>query len=377
MKVLFDCTYLRNRHTGVDVTFLSLLSSLLYIDPVNHYIVLTDHRYDTKALKQKLKQYPNLEIRRIWCYYPLHVLVTALLMPIYIALKGINVYHNPYFFGPFFKLSRFKSVITVHDLYHKTIPDKMNGLHNILLNTFGDKAIKKANKIIVISSQTKSDVIKYYKIPESKIALIYQAIDSSINLHAVDRDSLKYLSKLDLGGKDYIFSVGKILPSKGIDDLIRAYNLFLSNNPQSNIKLVFAGISDTAYYDEVKLLILRLKIPPNKIIFTGYIEQSELITLYSNAKIYVLPSYFEGFGLTALEAMKFNCPVIVRNASSLPEIVGDAALLFNDIYELSSQIELLLVNQLMVSDYISKGIRQLSKFSNEKKAQETLAIYKD
>ncbi|MDT3401764.1 glycosyltransferase family 4 protein [Mucilaginibacter terrae] len=372
MRILFDCTYLRNRHTGVDVTFLDLIQSILKKDSKNQYTVIVDHRYNVNHLHKILYGYNNYEIKRIWCFYPLHIFISAFFMPIYIWLKKFDVYHNPYFFGPLYKVSKVRIVITVHDLYHKTIRDKMNSLHSKLLDIFGDWAVKVADKIIVISTQTKNDALTHYNITEEKLVLIYQAIntDAPINI-----DLNCELNGVPINHVKYILNVGKILPSKGCDELIKAYSILKHDVQFSDFQLVFAGISDTTYLEEMKSLSAKLGLNENEVVFLGYVNDNTLNQLYQCASLYVLPSYFEGFGLTALEAMKFKCPVIVRNASSLPEVAGNAALLFNNVDELYHNMQLLLTDKSLVQQLVNEGTEQLKKYSTKRRALDTLNTY--
>jgi glycosyltransferase involved in cell wall biosynthesis len=374
MKILFDCTFLRNQHTGVDIIFIGLLNALLKIDTSNSYLLITDHRYNISQLKEELKDHKNIEVKSIWCYYPLHILISAFAMPFYIWYKKIDVYHNPYFFGPFFKIVKSKNIITVPDLYHKTIPDKMDALHKRLLNFFSVIAVKKADKIIVISGQTKNDVFKYYKFKASKVVLVLEAIDIEFDEPFIEGFSSK-VQQAGIEKNKYILNVGSILANKGVDDLVRAYHNLLQENKTFEFKIVFAGNNNTPYYEKVKNLIQSLDLPDEKVIFLGYTSENDLHNLYKYAKMYVAPSYFEGFGLTVLEAMKFDCPVIARNASSFPEVVEDAGLLFNNVDELSAQIKTLLYDKDLCMQLVEKGKKQINKFSNENKAIQTLSTY--
>jgi len=374
MKILFDCTFLRNRQTGVDVTFLSLIKNILKIDAINQYIILTDHRFDTTVLRNQLKEYTNYKIVRIYCYYPIHIFISAFIIPFYLLFNKIDVYHNPYFFGPLFRISKTRVIITVHDVYHKTIPEKMNGLIKFLLNNFAVPAVQRADKVIVISEQTKSDVLKYYNILESKISLIHNCIEPKLATNSSQAKSI--LENNNITANKYILNIGTMIRSKGIDDLIKAYHLLLNETSSYNdIKLVFAGINDNEYLNEIKELIKSLALPQSNIMFLGYVSNQDLIDLYKNAALYISPSYYEGFGLTVLEAMQYNCPVIARNASSLPETIGNAGMLFNTVKELTEEVVEMLTNEVIRLEYIKRGHDQLARFSCENRANRTLALY--
>jgi glycosyltransferase involved in cell wall biosynthesis len=373
MKVLLDCTFLRNRSTGVDIVFLGLVKYILKLDTENKYIILVDHRYDREILKNLLKPAINYKIVKIPCIYPFHIFVSAFVIPFYLKINKIDIYHNPYFFGPLFRLSKTQIIITVHDLYYKTIPEKVGYISRTFLNLFADRAIRKADEIIVISNQTKLDFKTYYPKVKANAHLVHQALDDSFEKKIeIKTDAL---AKYKLDDCKYILTVGSVLESKGIDTLITAFHQFLKENVNYHLKLVIAGNNQTPYYKKIENLIKELNLPQENILFLGYVNQNDLIALYNKAIIYILPSYYEGFGLTALEAMKFGRPVIARKASSLIEVVGNAGLLFTSSDELCKMITLVINNEELRERLISKGHSQLKLFTNEERAKQTLSIY--
>lgn len=370
MKILLDCTYLRNIHTGVDEYFFGLISSILEIDSANNYIIFIDSRYDDKKLIELIAKYKNYSIKRLYSPFPLQVLYSSFMFPFYLWLKNIDVYHNPYMFGPLFKIGKTKIIITVHDLFHRTVPQKMNKYISKVFRYLSEPAIKKSDCIIVISTQTKTDVIKYLEIDKSRIHLVHQALRHKNKSYNVN--NIKNLPSLN---NKYILTVGAVLPSKGLDDLLRAFKLFISNNPTTKYTLISVGRCPDNYIDELKELAVNLQISPDYVHFLGYVNDDELNFLYSKADFVVIPSYYEGFGVPVLEAMQYNKPVICRNAASLIEVAGDAGLLFNNVQELVQLMNELSKNEDIKKELIEKGISQLLNFSSEKRAHNTLSIY--
>jgi len=374
MKIFFDCTFLRNRHTGVDVYFFNLVRNLLEIDKENEYTILVDKRYDIKYLSGEIKQYSNYTILRIYSPLPLQVLYSGFFIPFYLRFKKFDVYHNPYFFGPLLKFicPQTNIVITVHDLYHRTVPAMMNKYLNLVFRFFADNAIKKADNVIVISSQTQTDVIKYLNIPLNKLNLIYQALDNKFERIYAPTDNIE---KFGLQKNKYILSVGKILPSKGFDDLVKAFGIFVNKYGIQNIKLVIAGMHVGTYVEEIKSLIESLHIEQGVIKLPGYVSDAEIYSLYADASIVVAPSHYEGFGFPILEGMKLGKPVIARNASSLIEIVSNAGLLFNTVDELADDIYKILNDNSLRQSLIEKGFERLKDFSWIESARKTLTVY--
>jgi glycosyltransferase involved in cell wall biosynthesis len=160
--------------------------------------------------------------------------------------------------------------------------------------------------------------------------------------------------------------VGTVEPRKNLLRLIDAYNQL-----KPNLKLVIVGASgwhNKAIYQ---------KKSPN-IIFTGYVPNEDLPIFYNNAKLFIYPSLYEGFGIPILEAMNCRCPVITSNISSMPEVVGDAALLVDPyrVGEIKSAMAKVLEDDNLRKRMIAAGVVQASKFSWEKTAAETVALYK-
>ena len=373
-KIFFDCTYLRNAHTGVDVYFLSLIKYLVEIDTKNQYIILLDSRYNQTYLLQQLNGHSNYTVRSIYSPLPLQVIYSAFFIPFYLLFKKIDVYHNPYFFGPLIKIFNrsTKIVITVHDLYHHTIPGLMDKKLNLVFKFFADRAIKSADEVIVISTQTKNDLLSYLNIPLNRVNLIYQALNDKFSSQRIVYANIE---KLGLVSGRYILTVGKVLPSKGLADLIKAFEILVKKNNAVEIKLVSAGIANDPYVKEIEQLIESLDISQQTINLLGYVSDDELSALYANASIVVVPSYYEGFGLPLLEAMKFGKPLVVREASSLTEIVGDAGILFKTVEELADALNLLLTDSAKRRNLISEGYERLEFFSWKTTAQRTMEVY--
>ncbi|MGO4878445.1 glycosyltransferase family 4 protein [Pedobacter psychrotolerans] len=373
MKIFLDCTFLRNTHTGIDVAFLSLAKQLLPLNSANNYVILIDSRYNSDYLVSQLAGCENYILKSIYSPLPLQVIYSSFFIPFYLKLKKFDVYHNPYFFGPLFNFisPKTKVVITVHDVYHRAIPHLRRKIINFIFGFFADRAIKKADAVIAISLQTKEDIIKYLNIDERKIHLIHQALNSRFE----SKEATGSIEKFGLSGKRYILTVGSILPSKGISDLIYAFDKLVKKYSVNDVVLVFAGMYSGNYIEEICVLIKNLGYSDDRIKLLGYVEDEDLKQLYIKSSLVAIPSHYEGFGLPILEAMNFNKPIIARNASSLKEIVSDAGLLFNDIEELACLLNTLLKDQEMQKQLILKGTNRLKDFSWVSTANKTLNLY--
>lgn len=280
------------------------------------------------------------------------------------------VIHYPDSMAPF--ICKNKVIITVHDLAFKSLKDVFTKKTVIWKSIATKLSVKKAKDIIAITNFTEDEIKIHYG---QDIANKTQVILNGFNKFSDDKISQSNINKniLDLKKSNYILTVSTISPRKNIDGLIKAFNEIKNNN---QYKLVIAGNNGWMFekvYEEAEKLGIK-----DRILFTGKINDDELKYLYKHADIFVYPSFYEGFGLPPLEAMSFNVPCIVSNKTSIPEVVGDAAITVdpNDYKEMGRQIEKFINNDNLRMEYIKKGNKRLSKFSWGKCAEETIGLYK-
>ena len=280
------------------------------------------------------------------------------------------VIHYPDSMAPF--ICRNKIIITVHYLAFKSLKSEFTNKTIIWKRIATKFSVKKAKYIITITNFTKNEIKKHYK---QHIANKIQVIFNGFNKFSDDKINESNINKdiLDLKKSNYILTVSTISPRKNIDGLIKAFNEIKNKN---QYKLVVVGKNGWMFekvYDEAEKLGIK-----DKILFTGKINDDELKYLYKHANIFVYPSFYEGFGLPPLEAMSFNVPCVVSNKTSIPEVVGNAAITVNpnNYNEIAKQIEKFINSDNLRMEYIKKGNKRLSKFSWEKCAEETIDLYK-
>ena len=251
-------------------------------------------------------------------------------------------------------------VLTVYDMIHEIFPqhfvnDKTTVPHKKML-------IEKATKIIAISESTKADILKFYpEINPSKIEVVY--LSHSISLNNLATVSLP---------KNYILFVGNRGLYKNFNFFLNAVTPILKSN--EGLTLLCAG--GNKFNEEEKELILNFGLS-NQVIQQNF-EDAALPTYYKNAKCFVFPSAYEGFGIPVLEAMACGCPVVLANHSSFPEVAGEAGVYFdlNNEKDLKHKIESILNNETLRKEYSLKGFTQVKKFSWEKTVKECYEIYK-
>lgn len=272
---------------------------------------------------------------------------------------------------PYLRSRKTKTVVTIHDLAFKFFPQFFLKKDLRRLNFFTDHAVRKADRLIAISNSTKNDILKLYpEVNTEKVKIIYHGYDKGLFNENVSEEQIKKVKKrYMLHVTRYIIYVGALQPRKNIDVLIEAFESLREEKLYKDLGLVIAG--DFGWMHEG--LVKKAKGNSN-IIVTGKFETKDLPALLRGAKVFVLPSLYEGFGLPAVEAMACGTPVAAANNSSLAEIVGDAGILFDPYssQNLAGVLKKILENDKLQGDLRKRGLERAKDFSWEKCAKETL-----
>ena len=257
-------------------------------------------------------------------------------------------------------------IVTVHDLVRNYFGFARETITERILLKLDIRGIKRASHIIAVSQHTKYDLIKYLKIPDSKISVIYNGVD-----HGIFKPY-----KAKLLDKPYIIYVGSERPRKNLSRLFKAFAKLRGEFTELRlVKVGSAGRSEKYRSDTMKKLhSLRLA---REVIFVDYITQLDLAYYYSSATLLAYPSFYEGFRLPPLEAMACGCPVVTSNTSSLPEVVGEAGIMVNpyDTDSLAQAMRRVLTDDKLRDKMVRRGLEQAKKFSWEKTAAQTLEVY--
>lgn len=227
---------------------------------------------------------------------------------------------------PFLRSKKTKTVVTIHDLAFKIFPQYFPKKDLRRLNFFTDYAIRNSDRLIAVSNSTKNDILKYYlEIKPEKIRVIYHGYDKELFRENISQEEIEKVKKrYALRVARYVIYVGALQPRKNIKTLVEAFESLRMEESYKDLELVIAGDLGWMYEN----LLRKIKDNP-KIIATGKFETKDLPALIAGAEVFVLPSFYEGFGMPVLEAMACGTPVIAANNSSLAEITGDAGLLFD------------------------------------------------
>ena len=281
-----------------------------------------------------------------------------------ILKKGnFDIFH-PTYFCPYFlpHIGTKPFVLTVYDMVHEIFPQ---------IVTKKDKTAEwkkviaqKATKIIAISSNTKKDLINLYNIDSAKISVIH--LGSSLRVETKNKTIKKNIPER------YLLFVGARDRYKNFNRFLKAITTLLQNDNTLNLICVGGG---NFCSEEIKLLEI-LKI--NSKVFQFFVNDTELVYLYKNALAFIFPSLYEGFGIPILESFECGCPLILSNTSSFPEIAGDSAVYFDPTDEISikNAVEKVIYDNELREILISSGYNQAMKFSWDRTAIETEALYR-
>lgn len=363
----------RGTRTGVEEYTINLLSELLSLDPKINY-QLFYNAYQKAELNYPWLFLDNVHLKNFRIPNRLFFAGTRYFnQPKIDKLLGkVDVYFSPHFFTAPLSINC-KKVVTFHDLSFERYPYffswRKRAWQKFLIDA--QKEAKQADKIIAVSKSTKDDLISIYGIEPSKIKVIYSGVGKQFRIMNYESGIKKKIRKKYKLPKKFILYFGTIEPRKNLIGLIKAFELL---RKEQSIQLVIAGTKGWLYQDILRTA--RESKYSRDIVFTGFIEETDKPCLYNLAEIFVYPSFFEGFGFPPLEAMACGKPTIVSCNSSLPEVVGQGALMIDpyNIDELAWSMETILTDKGLRERLVKKGIEQAKKFSWQKCAKETLKM---
>jgi glycosyltransferase involved in cell wall biosynthesis len=285
-------------------------------------------------------------------------------LPAELILGKLNVFHSPDFTLP---PSIAPGIVTVHDLAFEVVPQLCYPSLALYLSRAVPRSVRRAHLVIVPSQSTKRDLIRYYDTPEEKISVIPEAP----SMLAADTSTT---DKLDID-RPFLLAVGTLEPRKNFERLLEAFAKVRQR--RDGLKLLIVGRKGWMY-DGIFETQRRLGLD-SCVEFAHDVSDGQLAQLYEFAEATIYGSLYEGFGLPAIEALAHGSPLICSAASSLPEVVGTAAALFDpwDVGDIQTTIERVVEDESLRADLRRRGLAQATKFSWDQTAQATLSCYRE
>ena len=369
LRIAIDAHAVGAKLGGNESYAINLIEALAQIDSVNQYTIYVTTREARDRFDQR---WPNFIVRSTLPHTPL--IRIPLILSAELRKHPVDVLHVQFTAPPFCPCP---VVVSIHDLSFEHLPQTFSRRSRTQLRLTVRHSARRAARILSLSEHTRRDIIETYGIEGDRIKAIPLAAPKNFAPVEDDSELRRVRHNYGIDG-DYILSVGSIQPRKNLARLIKAYASLRGDDLAAKLpKLVLVG-KCAWLYDET-LRALEQSGVKDRVVLTGYVPEADLPALYTGALCFVYPSYFEGFGLPPLEAMKCGAPVIVGNRTSLPEVVGDAALTVDPfaIDAIAGAMKLL-INDLQLREELSvKGQKRAAAFDWQETARKTLMVYEE
>lgn len=367
MKIVIDLTSLADNFSGIERYAASISRELLLIEDEkinykNNYILVFKgdvHPYFREFRKKEYVKIIVLKACNKLCFNQIR-------LPFAISHIKADIYLYLAFPVPVFSFKD-NSITAIHDIGCWDCPETMDKKSKWYFRISYKAALKKCQKIITVSEFSKKRIIDKLKCDSKKIDVIYDGVDAVFKDRKYTNKEKEELDKKYSLPKSYMLSLSTLEPRKNLKLLIYAYQELFKER-KIKLPLVLAGRLGwkmEGFLDDID------KDVKDNIIFTGFVENNDLPYIYRKSKLFIFPSKYEGFGIPPLEAMACDVPVISSDAASMPEILGDAAIYFNN-NNLSDLKNKIVSAKEMKSEetesYKKRGIKQAEKYSWKKEA---------
>ena len=364
MRIAIDARKLRDY--GIGTYIRNLLRHLSRLDRENEYVLLC--RQEDCAITATLGE----NFRSVKEQSAAYSVREQLRIPLDLRRERADLFHAPHYVLP--PLIGCRSVVTIHDCIHLRFPQYLpSRVGYAYARASLWAATHKAQRILTVSEASKRDILRYFRIPEQKIDVIPNAIDERFNAPP-SADEIERVKERYQLNDPFVLYAGNIKPHKNLERLIEAFHMFRRPGLE-HVKLLIIG-DEISKYATLRRAVHRLKLHKH-VRFFGFVPHETLAVLYRLAAVFVFPSLYEGFGLPPLEAMASGAPVITSNVSSLPEVVGDAALLI-DPYRPESIAEA--IGRVLTDDALrlqlkERGLIRARHFSWDRSVRRVHEIY--
>jgi glycosyltransferase involved in cell wall biosynthesis len=379
MKIAINSLFFQFPTSGSGQYLSSLVHALAEVDRQNEYILLGPHPlpqgsdnsakfpYGAKPVPGLLAGNDNVE-KLVWEQYT---------GPAAAHKAGVDVLHVPYFAPPYFP--RTPTVVTIHDVIPLRLPLYRAGASVNAYMKLVARAAHKATLVVTVSQHARQDMIDALRLPAERIRVIYEAAGDKYR-PITDAAKLAEVRERYGVGTRYILYLGGLDARKNVPQLVKAFSHVYRRLGDPNLQLLIAGNPDKQsgpLFPDPRPVAADLGMT-GQIVYR-FIEEEDKPAIYSGATVFVFPSLYEGFGLDPLEAMSCGSPVICSNRTSLPEVVGDAAITLDpdDTHALVEAMCDVLTNSDLQADLRARSLRRATLFNWRSTATETIAAYEE
>ena len=366
MRVAIDVRKLHDFGIGTYVH--NLVRQLARIDHETDYVLLC--RRGDAGLAASLGE----NFRTVTQGAPNYSVREQFMVPFSLGRNGATLFHAPHYVLP--PLTPCRAVVTIHDCIHLRFPQYLpNRLAYVYARTQIWSATRRARRVLTVSQASKQDIVRFFDVPETKVTVIPNAIDERFRRAPAEAELVRVRERYQLPER-FIMYAGNVKPHKNLERLIDAFTA-VRGRGFDDVGLLLSG-SEVSRYATLRRAVHRYNLHKH-VRFLGYQTTETLAALYRLADVFVFPSLYEGFGLSPLEAMASGTPVVASNVSSLPEVLGDAAVLVDplDAGAITDGITRVLEQAGLRADLRRKGLARAGRFSWEQSVKQVRRIYEE
>ncbi len=372
LRIGIDYTAAARQRAGIGRYARELITALLALGSTHQYVIFgatggletDDWRLEIQGDRVRFRTLPLSDdwIARLW-----HRL--RLPIPVETITGALDIFYSPDFVLPPTRRAT-RTLLTVHDFSFLHYPEHFVPKLVNYLKQVVPRSVARADRVLADSEATRADLIAHLGAPPDKVEVLYGGVAPRFRSEPEPGEKERLQARYGIGDQPYVLSVGTLQPRKNYVRLIRAFNQ-LANQPTN--QLLIAGGRGWLYKD----IFAEAEKHSDRVHILGFVDDADLPALYRNAALFAFPSLYEGFGFPVLEAMACGVPVVCSNASSLPEVAGDAALLIapSDTGGLAAAMARVLEDADLRRDMVARGFVHAAQFTWERAARQLLAVF--
>lgn len=365
MRIAIDARKLHD--FGVGTYIRNLIRHLARLDDQTEYVLLCGR--EDCSLPDQLGE----NFRAVQENSPPYSVTEQLRIPLRLYREQIDVFHAPHYVLP--PLTPCRSIVTIHDCIHLMFPQYLpSRLAYAYARLMLWAASRRANRILTVSETSKRDIVRFLGVPSSRVVIIPNGIDERFSTPPCEEEVSRVRERYQLDAP-FVLYAGNIKPHKNLERLIDAFYRVRQDGLDEDLRLLLIG-DEISKYATLRRAVHRYQLH-KYVRFLGFVPDETLAVLYRLAHVFVFPSLYEGFGLPPLEAMASGTPVVTSNVSSLPEVVGDAAMLVDpyDPAAIADAIRQVLTEPELRADLRRRGLDRAREYSWERSVKRIREIY--
>ena len=352
MKLTFDARLIKA--SGIGVYIQNIIKSPLL---EKYELRLIHKKKDIDYFKELLSQPELIEFNA-----ELYSVKELIFSPA--TTRNTDIFWSPHYNVPIINFAKRLQVVTIHDVFHLAFYNTLSNAQKMYAKAMINRAVK-SDIVFTVSEFSKAEIIKYTSCKPEKIKVVYNGIDfEKFNKKKPEEQTNRILKNYHLSSP-YILFVGNVKPHKNLKTALLGFKYYCQSTSSTNLKFVIAGKRDGFITGdpEVKIMI-ETPFFREKVLFTGWIADEDLPSIYQKAALFIFPSIYEGFGFPPLEAMAAGCPVISSNSACMQEIYNNAALYFYPLDEtaIGERIHEVLHNDQVREDLVRKGLKKAQEY---------------